>query len=70
LRAAAARPAVTASGVLAYSVFRQGAGLINAIDAVASSATGCANQGLDVAADLAGTAHFGGPANIAASDNY
>jgi len=26
-----------------------------------SAATGCANQGLDVTADLNGTAHFGGP---------
>jgi serine protease AprX len=67
---AAARPAVTGSGVLAYSVFQQGAGLINAISAINTSATDCANQGLDVAADLAGTAHFGGPANQDASGQY
>src|ERR1700687_1036315 len=60
---AAARPAVTSSGRLAYSVFQQGAGLINAVSAVNSSATGCANQGLDIAAALAGTAHFGGAAH-------
>src|SRR3569833_522848 len=57
---ASTRPAVTAGGSLAYSVFQQGAGLINAPAAVNSSATNCANQGLDIAADLAGTRHFGG----------
>ena len=67
---AAARPAVDASGKLAYSIFQQGAGLINAVAAVNSSATGCANLGLDVTADLAGTAHFGGPANQDDSGNY
>lgn len=67
---AAARPAVTWTGKLAYSVFQQGAGLINAVDAVNSSATGCANQGLDIAADIAGTAHFGGPANVDESGHY
>jgi serine protease AprX len=67
---ASARPAVTSAGTLAYSVFQQGAGLINAVSAVDSSATGCANRGLNIAADLAGTQHFGGPANEDASGNY
>ena len=67
---ASARPAVSAAGTLAYSVFQQGAGLINAVAAVNSSATGCANRGLDIAADLAGSAHFGGPANEDANGNY
>jgi len=67
---ASARPAVSAAGTLAYSVFQQGAGLINAVAAVNSSATGCANRGLDIAADLAGSAHFGGPANEDAHGNY
>ncbi len=39
-------------------------------DAITSSAIGCANQGLNVTADLAGTQHFGGPANQDASGNY
>ncbi len=47
-----------------------GRGLINAVSAVNSSATGCANVGLDIAADLAGTQHFGGPANQDANGNY
>ena len=67
---ASARPAVTSTGTLAYSVFQQGAGLINAVSAVNSSATGCANHGLNIAADLAGTQHFGGPANEDANGNY
>src|SRR6202044_1621889 len=67
---ASARPAVSASGTLAYSVFEQGAGLVNAVSAVNSSMTGCANRGLNIAADLAGTQHFGGPANEDANGNY
>jgi serine protease AprX len=67
---ASARAAVNQSGTLAYSVFEQGAGLINAVAAVNSSATGCANRGLNIAADLAGTQHFGGPANEDANGNF
>jgi len=67
---ASARPAVTSAGALAYSVFQQGAGLINAVSAVNSSASGCANRGLNVAADLAGTQHFGGPANETSSGQF
>ncbi len=55
---ASAAAAVTPTGTLAYSVFQQGAGLINAAAAVNSTASGCANQGLNVAADLAGTRAF------------
>ena len=55
---AAARPAVKTNGRLAYSVFQQGAGLINAPAAVNSSAVNCANVGLDVnAIDEIGRAH-------------
>jgi subtilisin family serine protease len=67
---ASARPALTSAGTLAYSVFQQGAGLVNAVSAVNSTATGCANVGLNISADLAGTEHFGGPANVDASGNY
>jgi subtilisin family serine protease len=67
---ATASAAVTSSGTLAYSVFQQGAGLVDAQSAIASTATGCANGGLNIAADLAGTQHFGGPANEDASGNY
>jgi serine protease AprX len=67
---AAARPPVKTHGRLAYSVFQQGAGLINARDAVSSTVTGCANRGLDIDADLAGPKHFGGPANEDDDGNY
>ncbi|MCA9923164.1 MAG: S8 family peptidase, partial [Anaerolineales bacterium] len=57
------RPFQTDLGDLAYSIFQQGAGVINAYDAVNSTAIGCANQGLDIVSDLAGTEHYGGLAN-------
>ncbi len=65
-----ARPAVRADGTLAYSVFQQGSGLVNAQDAIYSTASNCANQGLNVAADLAGLQHYGGRANRDANGNY
>jgi hypothetical protein len=40
------------------------------VAAVNSSATNCANGGLDIDDDLAGIAHFGGPANQDANGNY
>ncbi len=57
---ASGKPAVTKDGQLAYSVLQQGAGLVNANAAVTGTKTGCANQGLNLAADLAGTQHFKG----------
>jgi hypothetical protein len=67
---ASARPAVDSAGRVAYSVFQQGAGLVIAPAAANSAATKCANQGLDIAADLAGRQHFGGPADADANGNY
>lgn len=58
-----ARTAMKADGSPAYSVFQQGAGMVNAYAAVYSTASGCANQNLNIAADLAGTVHYGGRAN-------
>jgi serine protease AprX len=57
-----ARPAVDGAGSPSYTVFQQGAGQVNAYDAVYAADTTCANVGLNIAADLAGTQHFGGPA--------
>jgi serine protease AprX len=66
-----ARPAVTGNNRLAYSVFQQGAGLINAASAAgARGSDTCANIGLDIHADLAGLRHFGGPANRDANGNF
>lgn len=61
---ATARPAVTTDGKLAYSPFVQGAGLSNAMDAVLSHESGCANTGLDISADVAGFEHFQGPTRV------
>ncbi|HEV2285047.1 MAG TPA: S8 family peptidase [Steroidobacteraceae bacterium] len=55
-----AEPAVTSNGTLAYTVFQQGAGLVNAYNSVYGTAAGCANQGLNVATDLFGWRHYGG----------
>src|SRR5256885_12969406 len=65
-----AHPAVNSKGTLAYTVFQQGSGLVNAHDAAYGTASNCANQGLNVAADLAGTQHFGGRANRDSNGNY
>jgi len=44
--------------------------LAHSSGAVASNATGCANRGLDVAADLAGTMHYGGRGNRDAAGTF
>lgn len=68
----AARPAVKASGELAYSIYQQGAGLVNVYAASRATlpAGSCANRGLDIAADLAGTRHFGGRADRDVAGKY
>ncbi len=67
---ATARAAVDSSGQLAYSVFQQGAGMVSAVDAADSTASHCANQGLDIDNDLRGRAHYGGPANVDEEGNF
>jgi len=57
---ASGKPAVNSNGTLAYSVLQQGTGMVDAKAAVYGTATNCANQGLNLAADLNGTAHFQG----------
>ncbi len=59
---ASASAATKVNGTAAYSVFQQGSGRVNALAAVSSQAANCANQGLNIAADIAGTHHYGGPA--------
>jgi len=53
-----------------YSPFEQGAGLVNAYRAVMSTATDCANNGLNIDEDLLGTNHFMGPARQDDDENY
>jgi serine protease AprX len=67
---AGAHPAVTPDGTPAYTVFQQGAGLVNAHDAVSSSASGCANPGMDIQRDLDGTEHYAGPARQTDDGSY
>lgn len=67
---ASARLAVDPAGHRAYSAFQQGAGLINAYDARYEARRDCANRGLDVDKDLAGTEHYGGPARQADDGGY
>lgn len=67
---AASRPAVDDAGNLTFSVFQQGAGLVDAWRAVLPQVEGAANQGLDLAADIEGTAHYRGRASRDADGNY
>jgi len=48
------------TGEAAYTMWQQGAGRVWAPDAVSTEAEGAANYGMDIAADLAGTAHYQG----------
>jgi serine protease AprX len=59
-----ARSARKSDNTLAYSVFQQGAGVVNAADSLASVATNCANNNLDINKDLAGLQHYSGTANV------
>ena len=57
-----ARTATDANGAPVYSAFQQGAGMVDAEAAVAGNHYECANQSLDIDADIFGTAHFQGRA--------
>ena len=58
---ATALPWVDSSGNAGiYSMWQQGAGRANALDAVFGTTTESANQGMDIQADLAGTQHYEG----------
>jgi serine protease AprX len=60
---ASARPALDPENSRAYSIFQQGAGLVNAHAASYSTATQCANRGLNLLADILGQQHYGGRSN-------
>ena len=59
---ATARAAVDANGQLIYSIWEQGAGLVNTQQAVLGTVNSVANPGMDIAADLntSGTTHYWG----------
>ena len=67
---ASAHPATKDDGSFAYSVFQQGAGVVNVKDALASTETNCANKDLNIANDIAGIEHFSGAANIDDNGNF
>jgi serine protease AprX len=67
---ASGKPAVTSTGKAAYSVFQQGNGLVDATAAANGTTSNCANLGLNVAADLAGTQHFMGRASQLADGTF
>ena len=60
---ASASAALAKDGRPAYTLFQQGAGRVDAYAAVYRQAANCANQGLNIAADVAGNAHDGAAAH-------
>jgi len=58
---ATARVATNDAGELAYSIFQQGAGLVDAMAAINSTESGCANVGLSVQDELVEEQHYFGP---------
>ena len=64
-----AEPAINTDGKLAYSPFQQGSGYVSATRAITLGKRGCGNEDLDIDADMAGDAHFQGPAITDAEDN-
>jgi serine protease AprX len=65
-----AHTAFNDNGELAYSVFQQGSGMINAADALTSTASSCANTEMHIAKDLSGEEHYYGPANVDSDGNF
>lgn len=65
-----ARAATSQEGALAYSVFQQGAGMVDAWAASQAEGSSCANQGLEIEHDLNGEKHFAGPANVDENGNF
>ncbi len=65
-----AQLAFNSSDELAYSVFQQGAGVVNVGKALTSTASNCANTQMDIEKDLAGSEHYYGPANVDADGNF
>ena len=59
-----AEPAINRDGLLAYSPFQQGHGLISATRAVTLGKKGCGNSDLDIEKDMQGIEHYRGPAIV------
>jgi hypothetical protein len=67
---ASAKAATRADGSLAYSVFQQGSGLVNAFDAVHGDAGVCKDTKLSLSQEMRNEMHFGGPANLNGNGVY
>ena len=68
---ATASPATDPSGsIVGYSIFQMGARMVNAYEAAYSTATQCANLGLDISNDLLGIEHYGGRAYQAPDGSF
>ena len=67
---ASAKPALRDDGTPAYSVFQQGAGLVDATAAVSQFQTGCANIGMNINDDLAGLQHYAGWSGVDQNGTY
>lgn len=65
-----ASAALTDNEDMAYSVFRQGAGLVDAQAAINSTAMNCANTDMNITADLANEQHYFGPADMTQEGQY
>lgn len=67
---ASASTALREDGTHAYSVFQQGAGMINAVAAINETVRDCANRKMKVKEDLKGKAHYVGPAGVDEAGTY
>ena len=67
---ASARAALRDDGSHAYSVFQQGAGMVDAIAAINESSVDCANRGMSIWLDLWRVRHYAGPAGVDANGAY
>ena len=63
-----AEPAINRDGLLAYSPFQQGHGLVSITRAVTLGERGCGNSDLNLQRDLAMLEHFEGPAIVSDDD--
>jgi subtilisin family serine protease len=67
---ASAKTGQLADGSHTYSVFQQGAGLVDAHAAVNETAVDCANRGMNIDLDLAGDEHYAGLAGVDENGTY
>ena len=67
---ASARTALHDDATHAYSVFQQGAGLVDAIAAISETVVDCANRNIDIKDDLKGKEHYIGPSGVDENGTY